>query len=163
MSSIEKEIKIASEGGVAKIYAKVNALTDHDVINKLYAASKAGVKINLVVRGACGLRPGIKGLSENISVRSILGQFLEHSRVVMFFNNGKKDLYIGSADWMMRNLHQRVEVCFPIVDPTLKNRIIKETLIADIKDDSKAWELKPNHTYKRIQKKEKPFFFRTNL
>ena len=158
IESIEKEIKIASKGRVAKIFAKINALTDEEIINKLYVASKAGVKIDLIIRGACGLRPGIEGLSENISVRSILGQFLEHSRVIMFFNNGKKDLYIGSADWMTRNLHQRVEVCFPITDAKLKTRIIDETINADIKDDSKAWKLKPNHTYERIQKKKEHFF-----
>ncbi len=130
---IDKEIKNAKEGLDASITAKVNSLVDPKIIEHLYKASKAGVKINLIVRGICCLVPGIPGLSENITVHSIVGQLLEHSRIWMFENGGSKKIYMGSADWMQRNLDRRVELVFPIEDEDLKQRteVILDTMIND--------------------------------
>ena len=160
-NAIDNEIKIARGGGKSQIVAKINALTDENIIKKLYSASQAGVQIDLIVRGACGLRPGVSGLSENIRVRSIVGRFLEHSRVVMFSNKGKNDLFIGSADWMSRNLHRRVEVFLPVFDPKLKQRIIKETIEADLRETRNAWILGPDHTYSRVKSRGKGFSAQT--
>ena len=114
----------ARAGRHAEIMVRVNALTEHSVIQALYRASQAGVLIRLLVRGSCGLRPGIEGLSETITVRSILGRFLEHSRVYFFHAGGDKKVFCSSADWMYRNLHRRVEVCVPIRDKEIRKRII---------------------------------------
>ena len=117
LAAIRREAKHAREGKEARIVAKMNALLEEGVIKALYAASQAGVQIELIVRGACALRPGIKGLSENIHVRSIVGRFLEHSRIWYFENDGGKDVWLASADWMGRNLFRRIEVAFPVLDP----------------------------------------------
>lgn len=121
LNSIQQEIKHAAAGKPAAIIAKMNALLEPAVIQALYAASAAGVKINLIVRGACALRPGVPGLSENIRVRSIVGRFLEHSRIFYFLNGKQHNVYLASADWMSRNFFRRVEICFPVLDTHLKN------------------------------------------
>ncbi len=157
-ASIERETRHAKEGKKSGITAKINALTDETIIDKLYEASQAGVKIDLIVRGACALRSGIKGLSDNIKVRSILGRFLEHSRVFLFSNDGKNEVYIGSADWMTRNMDGRVEVCFPVTDPSLKKRIIQETLKSDMRDNLGSWQLTQDHSYIRKKPGEKSIF-----
>jgi polyphosphate kinase len=127
----------------------MNALLDESVIRALYAASADGVKIDLIVRGACALRPGVPGLSENIRVRSIVGRFLEHSRIFYFRNDLAHDVYLGSADWMNRNLFRRIEVAFPILDKALKRRVINEGLNPYLKDNINAWELDSSGQYRR--------------
>ena len=149
IKAIQKEAQIASEGRSARIIAKMNALQDASIIQALYEASRAGVKIDLIVRGACVLRPGVEGLSENIRVRSIVGRFLEHSRIFCFHNEGEDDLYLASADWMNRNLFRRVEVAFPVLDKTLKKRVMQEGLQPYLKDNLNSWELDANGTYHR--------------
>jgi polyphosphate kinase len=126
MNFIENEIVLAKAGKPAKIIIKVNALTEVQLINKLYEASQAGVQIELIIRSICCLRPGLIGLSENIRVRSIVGRFLEHTRVYYFYNNGDTRVYCSSADWMERNLFKRVEVCFPIENTRLKKEFISK-------------------------------------
>ena len=118
--------------------AKINRLADKQMIEKLYEASAAGVKIDLIVRGICMLRPGVPGLSENITVRNIVGRFLEHSRVFYFANGGQEELYIGSADWMSRNLKHRIEVVTPVSDPAAKTYLKDELLTAYLRDNVKA-------------------------
>jgi polyphosphate kinase len=150
---IDREIEHSSNGGSGRIILKVNSLTDVELIDKLYEASQAGVSIDLIVRGTCSLRPGVKGLSENIRVRSILGRFLEHSRVFYFANGGTEEeaeMYISSADWMTRNLDRRVEVALPIVDPTIKNYLRETFLEAYLKDNVNARILKPDGTYRTV-------------
>ena len=147
--AIRNEAKIARSGRPGRIIVKVNALVDESVIRALYAASQDGVKIDLIVRGACTLRPGVKGLSDNIKVRSIIGRFLEHSRIYYFRNDLKHDVYLASADWMSRNLFRRIEVAFPVLDKALKKRVITEGLNPYLKDNSNAWELDPNGRYQR--------------
>jgi len=147
--SIMNEAKIAKLGRPARIIAKMNALIDKSVISALYAASKAGVKIDLIVRGACALKPGVAGLSENIRVRSILGRFLEHTRIYYFRNDLAHDVYLSSADWMGRNLFSRIEVAFPILDKSLKRRVLSEGLRPYLKDNTNSWELQPDGLYKR--------------
>jgi polyphosphate kinase len=149
LKAIHHEAQIAAEGGDGRIIAKMNALQDESIIMALYEASQAGVKIDLIVRGACVLRPGVPGLSENIRVRSIVGRFLEHSRIFYFHNGGKADVYLASADWMNRNLFRRVEVAFPVLDPELKQRVIDEGLKPYLKDNHKAWELDADGHYRR--------------
>ncbi len=122
---IEREIKNAKEGKKARIIAKVNSLVDPEIVKLLYKASKSGVKIDLIVRGICALKAGVKGLSENITVRSIVGRYLEHTRIYYFYNDGKEDVFCASADWMQRNLNRRVEIMFPIDDENLKKEVIK--------------------------------------
>ncbi len=117
LALIEREAEHARQGSPARIIAKMNALLDKKVIMALYRASQAGVKIDLLVRGICGLRPGVRGVSDQIKVRSIVGRFLEHSRIYLFANGGEEEVYIGSADWMPRNLYERVEVLTPLKDP----------------------------------------------
>ncbi len=121
------------------------------MINKLYEASQAGVKIDLIIRSICCLRPGLPGLSENIRVRSIVGRFLEHTRVYYFSNNGDARIYCSSADWMDRNLFNRVEACFPIEDPVLKKRIYQQGLVNYLKDNQQAWLLQGDGTWVRAQ------------
>ena len=157
--AILNEIRIARAGRPARIVAKMNSLIDESVIRALYLASASGVKIELIVRGACALRPGVPGLSENIRVRSIIGRFLEHERIYYFRNDLKHDLYISSADWMARNLFRRIEVACPVLDPALKKRVIEEGLKYYLKDNTNSWELQPNGTYKRrkLRKKQAAF------
>lgn len=149
IKAIHKEAQIASEGRSARIIAKMNALQDASIIQALYEASAAGVKIDLIVRGACVLRPGVAGLSEHIRVRSIVGRFLEHSRVFCFHNDGADDLYLASADWMNRNLFRRIEVAFPILDKGLKKRVMQEGLLPYLKDNLNSWELDGEGVYQR--------------
>ncbi len=148
---IEREIQHARNGRPAHIMMKMNALTDITMIETLYKASKAGVKIDLIVRGVCSLRPGVKGVSENIHVISIVGRFLEHSRVFYFLNDGKPELYCSSADLMGRNLDRRVELMFPIEDPVWADMIKRETLDAAWQDNVGARVLTANGTYTRLQ------------
>ena len=149
---IGREAANARDGKKAHIIAKVNSICDREVIQALYDASCAGVKIELIVRGICCLKPGIKGVSENITVRSIVGDFLEHSRIFYFENAGNSEVYCGSSDWMPRNLLRRVEILFPILDERLKERVIYilETLLADT---VKARIEKPDGTYERIERR----------
>ncbi|MFA5731930.1 polyphosphate kinase 1 [Acidithiobacillus sp.] len=142
--AIDTEIRHGSKG---RIIVRVNALVDPDLIRALYRASQAGVEIDLVVRGACALRPGIPGVSDHIRVRSIVGRFLEHSRVYYFGNNGHPRLWISSADWMGRNLFRRLEVAVPITDPDLRARILTETLQLYLEDDCNAWAMRADGDY----------------
>ena len=129
------------------------------MIRALYAASADGVKIDLIVRGACALRPGVPGLSENIKVRSIIGRYLEHSRIYYFRNDLKHDVYLASADWMNRNLFRRIEVAFPVLDKTLKKRVMTEGLNPYLKDNTNAWHLDVNgvYTLKKARNKQQCF------
>jgi polyphosphate kinase len=146
---IEREAEHAKAGRPASIVAKMNGLIDRRVVEALYAASKAGVEIDLIVRGMCSLRPGVKGLSERIRVRSIVGRFLEHSRIFNFANGGDDEIYCGSADWMPRNLVERCEVVFPVTQPALQKRLREEILAAYLADNTKARLLQPNGEYVR--------------
>ncbi len=163
--AILNEARLARLGKKGRIIAKMNALIDESVIRALYAASSAGVRIDLIVRGACALKPGVKGLSENIRVRSIIGRFLEHSRIYYFRNDLKHDLYLSSADWMARNLFRRVEVAFPVLDDSLKKRVMEEGLMPYLRDNQNAWELRPDGTYrqKKTRKKQEQFGAQQNL
>jgi len=147
---IAREAQHARAGRPAHIIAKMNALLDGPTIDALYAASQAGVKIDLIVRGMCSLRAGVKGLSENISVRSIVGRYLEHSRIFWFSNGGNEEVFAGSADWMPRNLHERCEVVFPVVDKTAKHRLRYEILECYLRDSVKARILLPSDQYARL-------------
>ncbi|PIT11110.1 RNA degradosome polyphosphate kinase [Snodgrassella alvi] len=151
LESINGEIEQAKAGKTARIIAKMNALVEPSIVDALYAASQAGVQIELIVRGMCVLRPGVKGLSENIRVRSIVGRLLEHARVFYFENGGDTKVWISSADWMGRNLFRRVEICTPIETPELKQRIIKETLMLALADNQCAWLMQPDGQYRRIK------------
>ncbi len=155
IKAIRNEAAIARQGRPACIIAKMNALLDESVIRALYAASAAGVKIDLIVRGACALRPGVPGLSENIRVRSIIGRFLEHSRIYYFRNDLSHDVYLASADWMNRNLFRRIEVAFPVLDKALKKRVIEEGLRVYLKDNVNAWELDSDGNYHRRKPRQK--------
>ncbi|MWL87777.1 polyphosphate kinase 1 [Cupriavidus sp. SW-Y-13] len=146
---IRAEARHARAGKRARIIAKMNALLEPTIIDELYKASRAGVKIDLIVRGVCALRPGVPGLSENITVRSIVGRFLEHHRVYYFHTGGDDVLYLSSADWMDRNLFRRVEVAFPVLDRTLKARVIKEGLQVHLRDNASAWIMQPDGEYVR--------------
>ena len=149
---IRREIEHARAGRPAHIVAKMNALLEPTVIEALYAASQAGVEVDLIIRGVCTLRPGVKGLSEHIRVRSIVGRFLEHSRIFHFANGGDDEVYIGSADWMPRNLFERCEVVFPVRDAAAKARIHDEIVPALLADTLKARILQPDGTYLRASK-----------
>jgi polyphosphate kinase len=137
----------------------MNSLTDETVIRALYEASCDGVKIDLIVRGACSLRPGVPKLSENIKVRSIVGRFLEHTRIFYFRNNLRHDVYLSSADWMNRNLMRRIEVAFPVNSPALKKRLLREGLQPYLKDNVSAWELGSDGQYRRrkLRSGQKPY------
>ena len=152
---IEREARHAREGKPAQIVAKLNALVDIDVIKALYRASQAGVKIDLIVRGICCLRPGLKGVSENIRVRAVVDRFLEHARVLSVANDGKREIYVSSADWMPRNFHRRIELMFPILDDALRARIQDELLTTSNFDNVKGWVLRADGTYERIVRGEK--------
>jgi polyphosphate kinase len=149
IKAIRNEARIARAGRPGRIIVKMNALVDESVIRALYAASKDGVKIDLIIRGACTLKPGVPGLSENIKVRSIIGRFLEHSRIYYFRNDLAHDVMLSSADWMSRNLFRRIEVAFPVLDKALKRRVIAEGLNPYLKDNRNAWELEPDGHYQR--------------
>jgi polyphosphate kinase len=159
LSLIAREAEHARRGRPARIIAKMNALLDQNIIAALYRASQAGVEIDLIIRGMCALRPGIKGVSDHIRVRSIVGRFLEHSRIFYFLNGGGEQIYLGSADWMPRNLYERVEVLFPVKDPLLQERVRREILEAYLADNLKARLLQKDGTYARVwqaQGKRKP-------
>ncbi|MFC3108928.1 polyphosphate kinase 1 [Undibacterium arcticum] len=165
IKAIRNEAKIARLGRPGRIVAKMNALVDESVVRALYAASHDGVKIELIVRGACSLKPGVPGLSENIRVRSIIGRFLEHSRIYYFRNDLAHDVYLSSADWMNRNLFRRIEVAFPVLDKALKKRVISEGLDPYLKDNSNAWELEPDGQYLRrtARGKQSPYSAQQHL
>jgi polyphosphate kinase len=154
---IALEAAHAKAGKPARIVAKMNGLIDRPTIEALYSASQAGVEIDLIVRGMCTLRPGVKGLSERIRVRSIVGRFLEHSRIFCFANAGQLKIFCGSADWMPRNLVERCEVVFPVIEPDLKRRLCDEILGAYLADNTKARILGPDGVYSRAAQAEKPF------
>ena len=154
MRLIARETKHAREGKPARIVAKMNSLCDEGIIAALYEASAAGVKIELIVRGICCLKVGIPGISENIHVRSIVGNFLEHSRIFFFLNDGEEEIYMGSADWMPRNLDRRVEILFPVLDDTLKEKV-KHILDVELADNTKAHVLKPDGEYEKIDRRGK--------
>ncbi|MGQ0657425.1 MAG: polyphosphate kinase 1 [Chromatiales bacterium] len=147
---IRKEAELANTGKPARIMARMNQLTDPSIIRELYQASQSGVKIDLIVRGVCVLRPGAKGISDNIQVRSIVGRFLEHSRVFYFHNDGEPRVFMSSADWMERNLYRRVEVCFPVEDKRLLARVVDEALTIYLADNVNAWVLQQDGAYKRL-------------
>ena len=149
ISRIRREAENARAGKPARIIAKINSLVDETVIKALYTASNAGVKIDLIVRGICCLRAGIPGMSENITVRSITGRFLEHSRIFYFYNEGYEDIYLASADWMPRNLNRRVELLFPIEDPDCRTRV-KEVLDVELADTVRAHFLSPDGSYHKL-------------
>ena len=151
IEAIRNEARIAAEGRPARIVARMNALLEPAIINELYAASNAGVKIDLIVRGMCALRPGVAGISENISVRSIVGRFLEHSRVFWFRNDGADNVWLSSADWMDRNFFRRIELGFPMLDEKLKRRVISEGLRPYLEDNCQSWVMDGEGAYSRQQ------------
>jgi len=158
LTAIRREAEHARQGRAAHIVAKMNALVEPQVIQALYEASQAGVKIDLIVRGVCALKPGIVGVSDNIRVRSIIGRFLEHTRIFWFRNDGADDVYLSSADWMNRNLFRRIEVAFPILDKKLKRRVIKEGLEPYLKDNTQTWEMHAGGEYqRRAARRGKPY------
>lgn len=159
IKAIRNEAEIARQGRPARIVAKMNALLNESVIKELYSASSDGVKIDLIIRGACALRPGVPKMSENIKVRSIVGRFLEHSRIYYFRNNLAHDVYLASADWMNRNLFRRIEVAFPVLDKSLKKRVITEGLDPYLKDNTNAWELDADGRYHRKKPRNKQSAF----
>lgn len=149
-----REMGHQREHGDAHIILKMNALVDGDIVRLLYRASQAGVKVDLIVRGICSLRPGVVGLSENIRVISVLGRFLEHSRIYYFHNHGKEKIYMGSADLMPRNLNQRVEVLFPVQSPAMIRHLRDDVLEAYLREDIKAWRMRPDGSYDRTTSKD---------
>ncbi|OGA41332.1 MAG: RNA degradosome polyphosphate kinase [Betaproteobacteria bacterium RIFCSPLOWO2_12_FULL_65_110] len=149
ITAIKREIRHAKAGKPAHVIAKMNSLLEPRVIEALYAASQAGVKVDLIVRGVCALRPGIPGLSEHIRVRSIIGRFLEHTRIFYFLNDGAEDVHLSSADWMERNFFRRIELCFPLLDARLKQRVIKEGLKVYLADNNQAWDMDSDGNYHR--------------
>ncbi len=147
LKAIRRETLIAKQGGKAQIMAKMNSLVELAVVEALYAASQAGVQVDLIIRGICVLRPGVPGLSENIRVRSTIGRFLEHSRLFYFRNEGAEDVYISSADWMDRNFFRRVELACPILDKALKRRVIREGLRLHLTDNATSWQMRADGVY----------------
>ena len=159
---IDNEIEMVKAGKQGHIIAKMNSLIDQPVIQKLYEASAAGVHIDLIVRGICGLRTGIEGISENITVRSIVGRQLEHSRIFWFANGGEEQLYLSSADWMPRNLNDRVELFFPIETEEHIQRI-KGLLDLYLRDNVGAHMMQSNGTYRRVRNKLEPVSVQSTL
>jgi polyphosphate kinase len=156
LKMIDRELRNAKEGKPAHIIAKLNALVDPVVIEALYKASQAGVRIDLVVRGICSLVPGVSGLSENIKVTSIVDRFLEHTRILLFRNGGATEVYVASGDWMPRNFFRRVELCFPILSEKLRQRIEEQILATCLADNVKAWRLQSDGTYKKRANSDAP-------
>jgi polyphosphate kinase len=147
IAAIRAEAAIARSGKKAKVVAKMNSLLERQIIEELYEASSAGVEIELIVRGVCALRPGVPGMSENIRVRSVVGRFLEHHRIFYFHADGEEKVYLSSADWMERNFFRRIEISFPVLDPRLKRRVIKEGLRVYLADNAQAWEMDSEGEY----------------
>ena len=157
VSLIRAETRAARAGKRARIMAKMNSLLEVQVIEELYKASQAGVKIDLIVRGVCALRAGVPGLSENIRVRSIVGRFLEHSRVFYFYADGAETVYLSSADWMDRNFFRRVEIAFPVYDKTLRKRVIDEAFTYALRDNQLAWQQQADGTYARVRNRREAY------
>jgi polyphosphate kinase len=158
LAAVRRETEHAHAGKPACIIAKMNALLEPEVIRALYDASQAGVKIDLIIRGVCALKPGIAGLSENIRVRSVIGRFLEHTRIFYFRDDGNERVYLSSADWMDRNFFRRIEACFPVLEPRLKKRVIGEGLKPYLRDNLQAWEMDAKGEYhRRTIRRAKPF------
>ncbi|MDY6943395.1 MAG: polyphosphate kinase 1 [Pseudomonadota bacterium] len=158
LERIDREIRHAKKGLPARLMMKVNGLTDPEIIRALYAASQAGVEIDLIVRGICCLRPNVPGISDNIRVRAIIGRFLEHTRIYYFENNGEPEVYCSSADLMERNLHKRIEIAFPLLDPRLKARVIEESFANYLSDNCQAWLLQSDGSYVQAKPQGKTLF-----
>lgn len=163
LALIRNEAIQAREGKRARIMAKMNSLLEPAIIEALYNASQAGVRIDLIVRGACALRAGVPGVSDNIRVRSIIGRFLEHSRVFYFYNSGAENVYLSSADWMDRNFFRRVEIAFPILDSRLKRRVITEAFSYALRDNQLAWRALPDGSYTRVSSRGQAFNIHDHL